>query len=48
MLTEEDDVLGQKPVLVPLWAQYNVHSWCRVSIPGPVNVGFAVDEVVTR
>jgi hypothetical protein len=47
-MTGEDYVLGLKPVLVPLWASYIVHGGSWVSIPGPMNVGFAVDEVVTR
>ena len=44
----KDHVLGQKPVLLLLWAQHIVHGGSRVLIPGPISVGFAVDEVVRR
>jgi len=37
---------GKKPVLLPLWAQHIVHGRSRDLIPGPISVGFAVDQVL--
>ena len=39
---------GKNPDLLPLWAQHIVYGGSRDLIPGPISVGFAVDEVVSR